>query len=78
MVPEADLDEAIDGRVQELLQAGPHAIAEAKALLQAVSGRPVADVRRDTVERIARVRSSSEGQEGLAAFLEKRQPGWVR
>ena len=77
VAPEADLDAAVEGRVSELLQAGPRALAEAKALLHAVSGRPVADVRRDTVERIARVRSSPEGQEGLAAFLEKRKPGWV-
>ncbi len=77
VVPEADLDAAVDGRVGELLRAGPAAIAEAKALLAAVSGRPVEAVRRDTVERIARIRASPEGQEGLRAFLEKRPPDWV-
>ena len=76
-VPEADLDVAVDGRVRELLEAGPHAIAEAKALLRSVAGRRVEDVRDDTVERIARVRASAEGQEGLRAFLEKRKPDWV-
>jgi methylglutaconyl-CoA hydratase len=76
-VPESDLDAAIEDRVQELRQAGPHAIAEVKALLGEVKGRPVEDVRDATVERIASVRSSPEGQEGLRAFLKKRKPDWV-
>jgi len=75
--PESDLAATVDGRVGELLRAGPVAIAEAKALLAAVSGRPIEAVRGDTVERIARLRASPEGQEGLRAFLEKRPPGWA-
>ena len=78
VVPEADLDAAVDGRVQELLQAGPNAIAEAKALLRSVAGRSAEDVRQETAERIADVRASAEGQEGLEAFLEKRRPDWVK
>jgi methylglutaconyl-CoA hydratase len=76
-VPEADLDGAVDDCVRELLQAGPRALAEVKALLEEVTGRPVEDVRDATVERIASVRASREGQEGLRAFLEKRKPDWV-
>ena len=77
-VPEEDLDAAVEGRVEELLKAGPRAIAEAKALIREVAWRRVEDVQRYTVERIADVRTSSEGQEGMRAFLEKRKPGWVR
>jgi methylglutaconyl-CoA hydratase len=77
VVPEAELDAAVDGRVRELLQAGPRALAEAKALLRAVAGRRVEEVRDDTVERIATVRASAEGQEGVRAFLEKRKPDWA-
>jgi methylglutaconyl-CoA hydratase len=76
-VPEEDLDAAVEGRVNELLQAGPRAIAEAKALIREVAYRRVEDVQRYTVERIADVRVSAEGQEGLRAFLEKRKPYWV-
>ena len=76
-VPEADLDAAVEGRVQELLKAGPRAIAEAKALIREVAFRRVEDVQRYTVERIAEVRASPEGQEGMRAFLEKRKPYWV-
>jgi methylglutaconyl-CoA hydratase len=77
VVPEDDLDEAVEGRVREVLQAGPHALAEAKALVRAVSGRSLEEARADTVERLAAIRASPEGQEGLRAFLEKRKPDWA-
>jgi methylglutaconyl-CoA hydratase len=76
-VPEEDLDAAVQGRVDELLKAGPRAIAEAKALIREVAFRRVEDVQRYTVERIADIRVTSEGQEGMKAFLEKRKPYWV-
>jgi methylglutaconyl-CoA hydratase len=75
-VPEDDLDTAVEARVQELLKAGPRAVAEAKALIREVSWRRVEDVQRYTVERIADLRVSPEGQEGMRAFLEKRKPNW--
>ena len=31
----------------------------------------------ETSRRIAEIRATPEGQEGLSAFLEKRQPAWV-
>jgi len=72
----------LDGRINELLgallAAGPHAQAEAKALIRAVAARPIDDaVIADTAARIARVRGSPEGKEGVAAFLEKRPAAWV-
>jgi methylglutaconyl-CoA hydratase len=76
-VPEDDLDAAVEGRVKELLQAGPRAIAEAKALIREVAFRRVEDVQRYTVERIAEIRTTAEGQEGMRAFLEKRKPYWM-
>ena len=76
-VPEEDLDAFVEGRVQQLLEAGPRAVAEAKALIREVAFRRVEDVQVYTVERIAEVRISPEGQEGMRAFLEKRKPGWV-
>ena len=76
-VPEEDLDRAVEGRVGELLRAGPRAIAEAKALIREVAWRRVEDVQRYTVERIAELRISAEGQEGMRAFLDKRKPYWV-
>src|SRR5438270_430852 len=76
------LPEELDARVNELLgtllTAGPRAQAECKLLLRAIAKRPVdADLIADTAQRIARVRSSPEGREGIAAFLAKRKAAWV-
>jgi methylglutaconyl-CoA hydratase len=71
-----DLDAAVDERVRELLQAAPGAVAAAKGLVRSVSSRPVDSVRELVCRRIAERRASDEGQEGLRAFLEKRDPEW--
>ena len=61
-----------------LLTAGPRAQAECKLLLRAIASRPVdARLIADTARRIARIRSSPEGREGIAAFLAKRKAAWV-
>jgi methylglutaconyl-CoA hydratase len=75
-VPLEDLDAAVDERVTRLLEAGPRAIAEVKELIEEIAFRRVEDVQRYTVERIAELRASPEGQEGMRAFLEKRKPRW--
>jgi methylglutaconyl-CoA hydratase len=75
-VPSADLDTAVEERVARLLRAGPRAITEAKALVREVAGKRVEDVRPYTVEKIAELRASAEGQEGMHAFLERRKPSW--
>jgi methylglutaconyl-CoA hydratase len=77
-VPPEDLDAAVEARVQELLKAGPRAVAEAKALIREVAFRRVEDVQRYSVEAIADIRISAEGQEGMRAFLEKRKPDWAK
>ena len=74
--------EELDGRINELLAsvllAGPRAQGEAKALIRAVAARPIDNaVIADTAARIARVRGSAEGKEGMAAFLDKRAADWV-
>ena len=71
------LDTAVQRQVELLLKAGPLASASAKALVRAVSAH--ADGARhdaDNAALIARLRVSPEGQEGLAAFLDKRKPQW--
>jgi methylglutaconyl-CoA hydratase len=51
---------------------------EAKALIRAVAARPVtSELIQDTAERIAKVRASPEGREGVTAFLDKRKPSWI-
>jgi methylglutaconyl-CoA hydratase len=75
---EGDLDEKLGTIVDAMLACSPAAQREAKDLIRAVSGRPVtSELIQDTAERIAKIRSSPEGREGVAAFLEKRRASWV-
>ena len=71
------LDETIDGLLQHLLAGGPEAMKKIKDLVRAVSSRPLDDALvADTAKRIAEIRVSPEGREGIASFLEKRKPSW--
>jgi methylglutaconyl-CoA hydratase len=65
-----DLDAAVDRVVAELSTAGPEAVREAKRL---VRERPEGE---ETAQIAARLRAGEEGQEGLRAFLERREPNW--
>ncbi len=76
VVPEDDLDVTVDRIVEELQSAGPEAVREAKSLITGLASRPASEHREFTAGRIAAVRTSPEGQEGLRAFLEKRPPHW--
>lgn len=71
---------ALDARVEELLgelrTAGPTAARAAKALVRELRSLSPDEARRHTVRHIAQQRTSAEGQEGLAAFLDKRPPSW--
>lgn len=73
------LDAAVQAQVSLLLKAGPVAAAAAKHLVREVCSH--ADGSRhdhDNAALIARLRVSPEGQEGLAAFLDKRTPHWMQ
>ncbi|AHK80356.1 enoyl-CoA hydratase [Ectothiorhodospira haloalkaliphila] len=76
-VDEADLDQILARLLEQLTQNGPQAMSAAKALVRDVAGQPIdAGLLEETATRIARIRVSGEGQEGLGAFLEKRSPVW--
>jgi methylglutaconyl-CoA hydratase len=77
IVPESELDSAVDRHVAEALSASPSAVEAAKALIPRVWGRLPDEVARLTAETIAAQRVSFEGQEGLRAFLAKRKPSWT-
>ena len=73
--------EALDAKVDEIVAAlvanGPAAVRACKRLVQDVAGRPVdAELRAETARRIADIRASAEGKEGVQAFLNKRAPAW--
>jgi methylglutaconyl-CoA hydratase len=73
-----ELDAAIEHQIALLLKAGPLAAAGAKQLVARVAGRTDGALLDDeNAALIARLRTSAEGQEGLAAFLGKRAPTWT-
>jgi methylglutaconyl-CoA hydratase len=78
VVPEAELDAAVDRYVQELLGSGPEAVRTAKRLIRAIAGRRPNEVMPITTDAIATRRVSDEGQDGMRAFLEKRKPWWLK
>ena len=79
VVAEQDLDSAVEGLVAAILGNGPMAVRAAKELIGVVAGRELdTNLVEETCTRIAHIRVSDEGQEGLGAFLEKRSPGWLQ
>ncbi|WP_295528794.1 enoyl-CoA hydratase/isomerase family protein [uncultured Pseudacidovorax sp.] len=79
VVPADALDAKVDEVLRNILSAAPGAVAESKRLLRDVTGQPIDDeLAAETVRRIAALRASEEGQEGLRAFLEKRKPAWTQ
>jgi methylglutaconyl-CoA hydratase len=78
LVPAGELDTALAGIVGQLLAGGPQALAKIKDLIRAVSGAAIDDALiADTARRIAEIRVTDEGREGIASFLEKRKPSWA-
>jgi methylglutaconyl-CoA hydratase len=74
--------EELDAKVAELVKAlvsnSPHAVKEAKVLVRDVVNQPVTDaLLADTALRIAHIRASEQGREGVQSFLEKRKPNWL-
>jgi len=79
LVPAAELDTFIGQLLDHLLAGGAAAHARIKDLVRDVAGRPIDDLlKADTARRIAEIRASPEGREGIASFLEKRKPAWKR
>ncbi len=75
---EADLDRVVARYVADVVASGPEAVAAAKEMIAHVADERVADVGAHTVDAIAARRVSTEGQEGMRAFLEKRKPSWTK
>ncbi len=76
-VPPVALDDAVDEIIGNLLQGGPEAQAATKDFIALNDKSPInKELLRDAARRIANLRASDEGKEGLSAFLEKRAPGW--
>ena len=75
----AAIDAAVVGRFTAAIVAnGPMATRACKQLVRDVAGREIsAELRADTARRIADIRASAEGKEGIQSFLDKRAPAWL-
>jgi methylglutaconyl-CoA hydratase len=73
-----ELDTKVAGIVHALANNSPNAVSAAKQLVREIVGQPVTEaLLEDTANRIAGIRASLEGREGVASFLEKRRPSWL-
>ncbi len=81
-VHEVTSSESLDAHVAAIAAAlvsnGPNAVSLAKKLVRDMAGQDIDDALvADTAERIAHVRASAEGRDGVGAFLDKRKPSWL-
>ncbi len=78
LCPPGSLDERVAALVAALVANGPAAVKACKRLVQDLAGQPITDaLRADTARRIADIRSSPEGKEGVSSFLQRRPPAWT-
>ena len=78
VVPKENFDYEIQKYVEQIYSSGPNAIKEAKKLVNECQKTDLESYKKYTVEKIAELRVSEEGQEGINAFLEKRKSKWSR
>ena len=79
VVDELVLDAKVEQLISTLLNNGPEAVTAAKQLVLSISGKTIdPPLIEHTCEVIAGIRVSTQGQEGLTAFLDKRKPNWLK
>jgi len=77
-LPAEELDAYVRSVIDLLRTSGPKAMTQCKTLIYNICNIETLDQARESTARmIAEIRASEEGQEGMAAFLEKRKPNWI-
>jgi methylglutaconyl-CoA hydratase len=78
-LPSEELESYVDSVIDLLRTSGPMAMTQCKNLIFNVANQEsLEEALESTAKMIAEIRASKEGQEGMAAFLEKRKPNWVK
>jgi len=79
VAPKQDLENVLNEYFKEFGSAAPGAVKTSKAMItKVITDNNLDSVTNEMAELIAKLRASEEGQEGMAAFLEKRKPGWSK
>ena len=76
LIPNEEIENEIQKYIKIIKSSGPNAIIEIKKLINKYENLEIEDYKKYTVEKIAELRISEEGQEGINAFLEKRKSKW--
>lgn len=76
-VPEAELDSATEAEIVPYLACAPGAVAKAKAQLRSLGPRIDDAVIEQSIDRLVAAWESEEAEEGIAAFFDRRKPGWI-
>jgi methylglutaconyl-CoA hydratase len=77
-VPDEQFEQVYEDLLTELLKAAPDAQLKIKELIRSLTGStPDITIMAKTASMLAEARVSAEAREGIRAFLEKRQPGWM-
>jgi methylglutaconyl-CoA hydratase len=76
LLPKEEIETEIQKYIKILKSSGPKAIIEIKKLINKYQKLEIEDYKNYTVKKIAELRISDEGQEGINAFLEKRKSKW--
>jgi methylglutaconyl-CoA hydratase len=78
LAPPEELDSKVNEILGALMLTSQHAVVEAKRLVRELAARPIDDALvADTARRIADIRTTADGREGVRSFLDKRKPQWV-
>ena len=75
-VPENELDKAVEEKLEKIVKNGPEAIATVKRMMNELEQLHYPEIVDYIAHTISRLRVSKEGQEGMHAFFEKREPEW--
>ncbi|MCK5839947.1 MAG: enoyl-CoA hydratase/isomerase family protein, partial [Bacteroidales bacterium] len=76
-VTKGELETVLEGYIKQFMTAAPKAVEATKEMINKIVEDKLDDPMEYTADLIAKLRAADEGQEGMAAFLEKRKPGWV-
>jgi methylglutaconyl-CoA hydratase len=78
-LPLEELNAYVQTVIAGIMSSGPEAMAATKTLIYNIVNKLSFEDSIDyTARLIAELRASKEGQEGMASFLEKRKPNWVK